>query len=91
MEFESWCVTSKEYMHVLTGLAFYAVKLEGTLSVTSWKSISGVQYLNVYLLNLTLEGADIHCNTHGTRPFVLELKWDMRVSKAKSVPKKLTF
>ena len=45
MEFESWCVTNKEYMHVLTGLAFYAVKLEGTLSVTSWKNINGVRYI----------------------------------------------
>lgn len=68
------------------------LKLAGTLSVISWKTINGVRYLNVYLLNLTLEGADIHSvNTHGTSPFVLELKWDMRVSKAKSVPKKLTF
>ena len=39
MEFESWCVTNKEYMHVLTGLAFYAVKLAGTLPVTGRKSI----------------------------------------------------
>ena len=84
MELESWCVTSKEYMHVLTDLAFYAVKLAGTLLVNRLEEypFHGVRYLKVYLLSLTLEGADIHSvNTHETSPFVLELKWDMRVNE----------